>query len=63
MRITSKFTQADWTKQNELDTNRAELQSQVTHPDTGAYTEARLADLWQRARWQSGLNVHWIESA
>lgn len=63
MRLTSKFTQADWTKQKELDDNHAELAGQITTIDPTTYTEARLADLWRRARWQSGMNVKWVESA
>ena len=60
---TNNRFQSDLTKLAEIERNRAELASQVTHPDTGAYTEARLADLWRRARWQSGMNVKWVESA
>jgi hypothetical protein len=63
MRITSNRCAADLTKIEEQARNRAELASQVTHPDKGCYTEARLAELWQRARWQSGMNVKWVESA
>ena len=63
MRLTSKFTQADWTKQKELDDNHADLIGQVTKIDPTTYTEARLAELWQQARWQSGINVKWVESA
>ena len=63
MRLTSKFTQADWTKQKELDDNHAELAEQVTHISTATYTDERLADLWQRARWQSGVQMRWVESA
>ena len=63
MRLTSTRSQSDLTKLEQMARNHAELASQVTKIDPTTYTEARLADLWQRARWQSGMNVKWVESA